>query len=76
MCLFKLPRVRYTKEVKDLRYVFSSNNDHYNLLAYLYFICSYHSRVNFTPSMLSGNVLEWSNNTPEVKKSFHSSVYF
>ena len=40
--------------------MFSSNYVRYYLMVYMRFLCFDHSRVNFTPSMLSGNVLEWS----------------
>ena len=34
------------------------------------FLCFEHSGVNFTPSMLSGNVLEWSKNTPLIESDW------
>ena len=39
--------------------MFSSNYARYYLVVYMRFLCFEHSGVNFTPSILSGNVLEW-----------------
>ena len=47
--------------------MFSSNYARYHLVVYRRFLCFGHSRVNFTPSMLSGNVFQWSKkNTPLI----------
>ena len=45
--------------------MFSPSYVHYLPLAYMRFLCFDHSRVNFTPSMFSGKVLEWQKNTPQ-----------